>query len=147
MRLLLLLIGSFLPTISDAFTHSGWKWTRFHTPSNYDRLLSSSSSSIYSTTSNPQLLNEDTDFMIQKNIEFAATEEDDDDNTIVSKSSSTTTTRLPIRFDRVVGPKHTLIYDTTLRGMWNYFYFSCICLSTAYTSSSFVNPMCVCVVV
>ena len=125
---LCLLFGWFLHT-SNAFTHPGFKGGTttgrlLHVQSNYDR-RSPSSSLIYSTTTSnqQQLLNneEDTTEFIQKNIEIAATttdtslttaEPDNDDDTIISTSSSTTT-----RFDRVVGPKHALIYDTPLRGM------------------------------
>ena len=102
MKLSLLLIGWFLHT-SSAFTFV--TRTRFQVRNNYDRL------SFYSTTSDQQLLTEDTDF-IQKNIEFASTTSTlvDTDRTIA------TSTNVQNRFDRVVGPKRALIYDTTLRG-------------------------------
>jgi hypothetical protein len=107
MRLFLLCFGWILH-ISDAFTFG--TFGRFQARSNYDRL------SLYSTTSDQQLLTEDTEF-IQRNIEFTAVTtpfvDTDDDNSIA------TNTNINNRFDRVVGPKRALIYDTTLRGMSN----------------------------
>ena len=120
MRLLMLLIGWCLP-ISNAFTHPAANGigTTYQARINYDR-----STLIYSTTSDPQLLTDDTEF-IQKNIEFAATSASfaDTDN----GKAIASTTAVHNRFDRVVGPKHVLIYDTTLRGMFLYFLF-CVLL-------------------
>ena len=114
MRLLMLLIGWCLP-ISNAFTHPAANGigTTYQARINYDR-----STLIHSTTSDPQLLTDDTEF-IQKNIEFAATSASfaDTDN----GKAIASTTAVHNRFDRVVGPKHVLIYDTTLRGMFLYF--------------------------
>ena len=114
MRLLMLLIGWCLP-ISNAFTHptANGIGTTYQARINYDR-----STLIHSTTSDPQLLTDDTEF-IQKNIEFAATSASfaDTDN----GKAIASTTAVHNRFDRVVGPKHVLIYDTTLRGMFLYF--------------------------
>ena len=114
MRLLMLFIGWCLP-ISNAFTHPAANGigTTYQARINYDR-----STLIHSTTSDPQLLTDDTEF-IQKNIEFAATSASfaDTDN----GKAIASTTAVHNRFDRVVGPKHVLIYDTTLRGMFLYF--------------------------
>ena len=116
MRLLMLFIGWCLP-ISNAFTHPAANGigTTYQARINYDR-----STLIHSTTSDPQLLTDDTEF-IQKNIEFAATSASfaDTDN----GKAIASTTAVHNRFDRVVGPKHVLIYDTTLRGMFLYFLF------------------------
>ena len=120
MRLLMLFIGWCLP-ISNAFTHPAANGigTAYQARINYDR-----STLIHSTTSDPQLLTDDTEF-IQKNIEFAATSASfaDTDN----GKAIASTTAVHNRFDRVVGPKHVLIYDTTLRGMFLYFLF-CVLL-------------------
>ena len=116
MRLLMLLIGWCLP-ISNAFTHPAANGigTTYQARINYDR-----STLIYSTTSDPQLLTDDTEF-IQKNIEFAATSASFADTDNDKAIASSTTSVVHNQCDRVVGPKHALIYDTTLRGMFLYF--------------------------
>ena len=111
MRLLLLFIGWFLPT-SLAFTLDGW--TRFQPRGNYDRL------SFYSTTSDQEVLKDETKFF-QRNIEFAAATPPFVDTG--ADTTVDTNTNVHHRFDRVVGPKHALIYDTTLRGMFHFFLF------------------------
>ena len=115
MKLSLLLIGWFLHT-SSAFTFV--TRTRLQVRNNYDRL------SFYSTTSDQQLLTEDTDF-IQRNIEFATSTTS---ALVDTDSAIATSTNVQNRFDRVVGPKRALIYDTTLRGRCFIILLYCCCI-------------------